>query len=681
MAQLSRLLSPRSIAVIGGGSWGANVIEECRKIGYQGAIYAVHPKRAEVAGVPAVATIAALPEPPDACFIGVNRDATIEVLKQLREIGAGGAVCFASGFQEAEAELGDGAALQSALLEAAGDLPILGPNCYGMINALDGAALWPDQHGAERVSAGVAILTQSSNIAINLTMQRRGLPIAYLVTLGNQAQIGMSEAARALIEDPRVTALGLHIEGIDDLRGFEALAREAHRAGKPIVALKVGASEESRAATLSHTASLAGSEAGGNALLHRLGIGQVQSLSGLIEALKILHVAGPLPHAGIVSASCSGGEASLMADLGARAGVTYPRLNTRQETQLRAALGPSVALANPLDYHTYIWGDEAAMQAVFAAMMAPEVALGVVVLDLPRDDRCSATAWAPTLRAVAAAQAQTGRPMGVLASMPEGLPEDVAQDLIAQNLIPFCGMAEAMEAIRATAAIHTPADTPLLLPAPLSDGAVLHEAEAKASLETFGLPVPKLAQAATPEEAAHHAADIGFPVVLKATGLAHKSEHGGVALNLMSADAVRTAAKGMAADNRASTGFLVEEMLTGGIAELLVGVQCDPAHGYVLTVAAGGVMTELLQDSASLLIPASRADMTNALDSLRIAPQLRGYRGKPAVDMSAVLDAIEAVQRYVLVCQPEELDINPLICRPLGAVAADALIKTGGQNG
>lgn len=182
MSDLERLLRPRSIAVVGGGAWCDSVIEQNQKIGFKGQIWPVHPQKNLVGGLPAFKTLADLPEAPDATFIGVNRTATIGLIDELNQMGAGGAVCFASGFKETA----DGAVLNDQLLAAAGDMPILGPNCYGVLNAVDRVALWPDQHGLVPVESGVAILTQSSNIAINLTMQQRGLPIAYTITAGNQ---------------------------------------------------------------------------------------------------------------------------------------------------------------------------------------------------------------------------------------------------------------------------------------------------------------------------------------------------------------------------------------------------------------------------------------------------------------------------------------------------------------
>jgi len=241
MTDLRRMLAPKSIAVVGGGAWSEGIIGAARRIGFQGRVIPVNSKGKTIADIPSVASITEIDAPVDAAFVGVNRNATIDVLTQLRDTGAGGAVAFASGFSEASAELADGADLQAALLKAAGDMPVLGPNCYGFVNALDRAALWPDQHGMIPVDRGVAILTQSSNIAINLTMQRRGLPIAMTITCGNQAQLSQAAIAQALLEDHRITAIGLHIEGFGNLAQWEALAHAAQTRNIPLVALKVGA--------------------------------------------------------------------------------------------------------------------------------------------------------------------------------------------------------------------------------------------------------------------------------------------------------------------------------------------------------------------------------------------------------------------------------------------------------
>lgn len=676
MASLDRLLRPKSLAVIGGGTWCENVIRECRKIGFTGALWAVHPTRSDVADCLAFRTVSDLPHAPDAAFIGVNRHLTVDIVGELSHRGTGGAVCFASGFKEAAGELEDSHTLQDALVEAAGQMPIFGPNCYGFLNALDGAALWPDQHGLSTVSKGVAIISQSSNIALNMTMQTRGLPIAYLMTVGNQAQTGLSDIGAALLEDDRVTAIGLHIEGIDDLVAFEAFAMAAQRNGKPVVALKIGRSAQARSATISHTASLVGSSTGASALFARLGIAEVSDLTVLLETLKLLHVTGPLKSLEIASLSCSGGEASLIADLAEGRSITFPALTPKQQHDLREILGPKVALANPLDYHTYIWTDVAAMSQTFAAMMAGPAALGVVILDIPRQDRCDAAAWFKTIEAIKQARALSGKPFAVLSSLSEGLPEALATDLIENGIAPLCGIREAMEAIEAASVLSKGAvDTHLAKPQPVDDPRVLTESQAKEALRHFGLRIPRSAPAATPQCAADAAAQIGFPIAVKGIGIAHKTEAGAVALNLMSAEAVADAAANMPA-----SGFLVEEMVTDVVAELLVGVLLDPAHGYVVTLAAGGILTELMQDSVSLLLPVSRADIQGALAQLAYARVLNGYRGAPGCDLDAIADAIMAVQAYTLSAPVAEVEINPLLCGTDFAIAADALITCGDRD-
>lgn len=662
-SDLSRLLRPASIAVIGGGAWGKAVAEGCRKLGFDGPLWRVHPKDGDVT------RIEDLPAPPDAAFIGINRHATVGAVAALRALGAGGAVCFASGYCEAAGEDADGAGLQEALVAAAGGMPILGPNCYGFVNALDGAALWPDQHGCTRVARGVAILTQSSNIAINLTMQARSLPIASMITCGNMAQTAMADIAAALLDDSRISVIGLHIEGFGDLRAWEALARKARRRGIRLVALKTGRSAQAQAAALSHTASLAGDDAGATALLDRLGIARLYTLPAFLETLKLLHVLGPLPSNRIATISCSGGEASLAADSAHGRALEFPPLNDRQRGDLGQALGPMVALANPLDYHTYIWRDEAAMTRAWSAMADPALALVMLILDYPRADRCDPTDWEAATHAALNMRAQTGANVAVVATLPELLPEATGARLMEGGVAPLQGLEEAMLAAEAAALPDPDPQAPLLLPGPARTALLVGEDEAKARLARFGLDVPSGASGEDPERLAD---GLTPPLALKRLGLAHKSEAGAVALGLPGKAAVVAAAERMGQGR-----FLVEEMVRGGEVELLVGITRDPAHGFLLTLGAGGTLTELIADTASLLVPASRASITRALDSLRIAPMLAGYRGRPAVSRGAILDAVMCLQEYVLAHgdRLEEIEINPLICTQERAVAADALIR------
>ena len=686
MLRLERLLRPKSIAVIGGGAFATNVVKQSLKMGFAGDIWPVHPKKDEVEGVRAYRSVADLPGA-DAVFIGVNRFATIDIVRELSERGAGGAICFASGFLEAGADDEDGERLQAELVAAAGSMPVIGPNCYGLINYADGALLWPDQHGGQRLepgTRGVAIITQSSNIACNITMQQRGLPIAFLMTAGNQAQTGLSEMALGLIEDERVSCLGLHIEGFDKVDGFERLAARARELKKPIVAMKVGRSEQARAATVSHTASLAGTDASSDAFLKRLGIARVNSIPSLLETLKLLHAFGPLPGYTLSSMSCSGGEASVMADSAEGRKVRFPELTQEHWSRVKSTLGSFVAVANPLDYHTFIWNDEPAMTDTFTAMVSGGFDLNMLVLDFPRGDRCSDADWWPTVRAFESALRTNKARGAIVASMLENVTEAHAAELFKRGIVPLQGIVEAMDAAEAAAFIGEawarPASGAIGSNANSTAGSARNtpdEAEAKALLRSAGLAVPQGARAPSVAEAVAAAEKLGFPVALKALGVAHKSELGAVKLNLKSAEEVRATAKALLP---LGTGLYVERMVEGGVAELIVGVTRDALFGPVMTVGTGGVLVELLKDSATLLLPASREEVEGALKSLRLYPLLDGYRGRAKADVSAAVDAILAISRFVQerAGTIEELDVNPLIVcgEGKGAWIADALLVT-----
>lgn len=661
MKNLRRLLRPRSIAVLGSG-WAENVIEQCRKMGFDGPIWPVHPKRDTVGGLTAFPGLANLPEPPDATFVGVNRHATVEVVRDLAAMGAGGVICFASGWQEA----GE-AALQSDLVAAAGGMPILGPNCYGVINYLDGALLWPDQHGGRRVDRGVALLSQSSNIILNLTMQHRGLPVAYVACLGNAAQTGLAELAGALLADERVTAIGMYVEGIDDAPAFAALAEAARAAGKGVVCVKSGKTALSQATAASHTASLAGGGAASSAFLRQAGVAEVNTLSELVEVLKVFHVHGPQIGPRLCSLSCSGGEAGLVADLAEPRGIDFPPVPEPTRAALSEILGPIVTISNPLDYHTFIWGDGPRTSAVFTEMLRAYDA-GIYIIDPPRPDRCDPVSFQPALDAIVAAQAATGKPAFPVSSLPENFDESRAVAMIDQGVVPLMGLETALGALKAA---QTPAGAPGWRPVaarPVREVPMLAESEAKAWLAAQGVAVPRGVAAPTLADLAGRATGLTPPFALKGLGFAHKTEAGAVRLGLSSLDGQ--------AEMRGATGYLLEEMVTGAVAEVLLGLRRDPVYGVSLTLGMGGVTAEVLADTQTLILPATEAEVLAALRRLRLWPLLDGYRGRPRADVTAL--AVMAVRLGAAMLADdrlEEIELNPVLLRESGAVAVDALIR------
>ena len=729
---LSRLLKPRSICAVGGRE-AARVVEQCRRMGFAGAVYPVHPAGGEVGGLPCYRSVADLPEAPDATFVGIRRDRTIDVVRALALRGSGGAVCYASGFAESGA---DGAALQAALVEAAGDMPILGPNCYGFVNYLDGVPLWPDQHGGRRVERGVAIVSQSSNLAITLSMNRRAAPIAAVVTLGNRAAAGTAAVLDTLLDDGRVSAIGLLVETLEDAPALAAAAARARGRRVPIAALKLGRSEAGARLTVSHTASLAGEDLRAAAFFKRAGIARVPSLPGLLEALKLLHVTGPLPGRNVAVLSCSGGEAALMADaLDGRRLCARP-LTGPERRRVGATLNDLVTVSNPLDYHTFIWGDAQRLTATFTAMLRCGFDFTVLVIDPPRGDRCADGDWRIAIDAFAAALGRTGAHGGVLATLPESLPEAWSERLMARGIASLAGVEEGLAAIEAAAdmgeswaararnlrpigvagwpaaaAAHESRTVPRLQvtsadggawraaavnagesraaadpfppfegPRPLAEGreVVLSEWEAKQRLARAGLPTPPGALVRTPEDAARAAERLGAPVVVKAAGrsLAHKSERGAVRLGLETPADVQAAADALLP---LGEGLLVERMVDDGVAEVIAGVARDPHLGLTLLVGSGGVLVELVGDRVVLLPPAPRSEIEAAVATLKVAKLIDGFRGRPAGDRAALIDALLAIQRFALDHADRllELDVNPVIVRPegRGVAAVDALVR------
>ena len=676
---LGRLLRPRTIAVIGGTA-ARRVAEQCDRAGFPGEIWPVHPTRRTVAGRAAYASVAALPAAPDAAFVGVNRQATVACVAALSKLGAGGAICYASGFREAA----DGDALQSELLAAAGDMPVIGPNCYGLLNYLDGVPIWPDQHGGalgvppER-APGVAIVSQSSNIAISMTMQRRGVPIAYVVTAGNQAQLGVADLAKALLHDQRVSAIGLHIEGFDSVSGLHALALEARARGVPVVVLKVGRSAQAQAAALSHTAAIASSDAGADALLRRLGFGRVHGITEFLEALKLLHVHGALRGSRIGAMSCSGGEAGLVADAVAETGLMLPALAAEHAQQLAAVVNPLVRVANPFDYHTFAWGDEQALRRIFAAFTAGDFDANLLVLDFPRDDRCDPSEWQTTLDAFQSAVAANAAKGVVVATMSDNMPEEKAAWMIERAVAPLGGLHEALVALQCAADIgarwrRALPPLPLAAEAAAGECVLLDEAESKARLAAFGVAVPEGSTGSSAADAVAIARSLAGAVVVKALGVSHKTEHNAVRLNLRGSTAVEAAATELLT---LGDSLLVERFTEDVLVELIVGVHRDPSLGLLLTVGSGGVFVELVGDTATLLLPTSEAEVRDAVSSLRCAVLLRGYRGRQPAALDAAIRQILAVAEFATAhCATlEELDVNPLAVTAQDAIALDALVR------
>lgn len=668
--RLGRLLSPRSAVFIGGGP-AERAIQMCDRLGYEGEAWPVNPTRGRMAGRPVFRSLAELPRPPDAAFVAVDRFQTVREVRELAEMGCGGAVLYASGFAEAGAE---GAALQEELTDGH-DMPLIGPNCYGLINAVSGAALWPDGHGCRRVRRGPALIAQSGNIALNLTMNRRGVDFSYVVSLGNQASTAIEHLLEHFAAAPEVTAVGVHLESIADPPRFARALLACRESRTPVTVLKTGRTAAAEMITASHTAALAGPAAAYDAFFDRYGAVRADTLPELMAALAVLEQLGPLPGNRLVSLSCSGGEAALAADRAARYDVVFEPFADGHARRIKDTLSDLVAITNPLDYHTFIWGDQAALRRCFTAALDGPADAGMLILDWP-DENNDDSDWWPTLNAWAEASAATGTPAAVAAGLAENLPDRVREHLTERGLAAAFSIDEAMFGLAAAARVggwlaQDPPPPPMPAGEAPSAVAVLDEPEAKQILREAGFSVPEGITVGG-AEGAEAAARLGFPLVVKQVGAAHKTERGGVELDITDREQLRRALDRMAGEGGR---VLAERQITGGVAELLVTARRERPLGITLTLGAGGTLAELLADTVTLLAPVTVEEAERALAGLRAGSLLAGFRGRQAGNGRAAAEA--AVRLVELVSsRPDivEAEVNPLLVTADGAWAADALI-------
>ncbi|MBV8146770.1 MAG: acetate--CoA ligase family protein [Gammaproteobacteria bacterium] len=677
-AALQRLLAPRSVALIG-GTWADAAQAASRVIGYSGELWRVHPTRPSSPAQHYYRSVDELPAGPDATFIAAPNREVPAIAAALARRGAGGFVCFAAGFSETATE--EGRRLTGELLRSAGELPFFGPNCYGLVNFLDGAALWPDQLVGQRRERGVALVCQSGTVALNLLFNDRSLPIGCVLTVGNQTRLAAEDLIEHLCADERISAIGLYLEGLRDVPRFARAAAAARLAGKPLALVKTGRTAASTEAARTHTGALSGADNVFDAFCEQAGIARCESLATLCETLKLLHAGGPLRGRRILAMGASGGDTAMAADAARNLAIEFPPFRPQDAAQLRTLLSERVHISNPFDFHTHIWFDYPKQHAMFSIAQRAGFDLVAFLLDCPpagADD----TGYVRAIEEFAAALPGAETRAAVISSLPESLGSAVREKCCGWGLVPLQGQREALEAIDHAANIGAAwaAGAPLELQRPAAvAGAArsLSEPEAKQLLAEHGVAVPR-SRVVSAAEAADAAARLGFPVVIKAAGAAleHKSDVGGVVLNVRTAAEARAAAARLAA---LSPTLLIEEMVADGLAEILIGMRVDPQFGLLLVLGAGGVLTELLRDSVTLLPPFTAAGIAAALGRLRAAPLLAGFRGRPAADVPALIETALACTRFAAANLERfvELDLNPVIVRPRGrgALAVDALIR------
>jgi acetate---CoA ligase (ADP-forming) len=676
---LQRLLAPRSLALIG-GAWADAALAAGRVIGYSGEVWRIHPSRPSSTGEHYYRSVEELPAAPDAAFIAAPNREVPAIAAALARCGAGGFVCFAAGFSETGTE--EGRRLTAELLAAAGELPFFGPNCYGFVNFFDGAALWPDQVVGRRRERGVALICQSGTLALNLLYNDRSLPIGCVLTVGNQTRLAAEDLLELLCEDERITAFGLYLEGVRDAARFAEAAARARAAGKPIALVKAGRTETASRTVHTHTGALAGADAAFDAFCAQAGIARCESLATLCETLKIFHCGGPLRGRRVLAMGASGGDMAMTADAARHLALEFAPIPARAAARLQEILTDRVVVSNPFDFHTHVWFDYPRQREMFRVALNCGFDAVAFLLDCPPENAADDSSYVRAIDEFAAALPGSTSRAVLLSSLPESISPATRERCLAAGVVPLQGQREALEALDLAGTVGESwkrcGGVELRRPrAPRAGTRTVGEYEAKQALAAFGVPVPR-SRRVPASEAANVATELGFPVVIKAANpaIAHKSDRGGVVLN------VRSAAEAAAAAQRLATlspTLLVEEMVSDGVAEILVGITTDPQFGQLLTLGAGGVLTELLRDTVTLLPPFTAFDIAAAVARLRVGRLLGGFRGRPVADVPALIEAVLGCARYAAAHleQLTELDLNPVIVRPvgLGAVAVDALIR------
>jgi acetyl-CoA synthetase len=654
-------------------------------LGFEGPIWGVHPNRRLVHGQPCVPTLDDLPEPVDAVVIAIPAASVPAVVRAAGRRGCGSAVVYAAGFAEAGA-----VALQAELTAAAAEfaLPVIGPNCDGLVSFHCRAALYGDVL-APRAAGRVALLSQSGNVAVNALATGRGLRFHTVASIGNQAVLDAAALLDALVDDAQLGSVALFLEADGDgPRLARALARAAER-GIGVAVLKVGATAAGATAAAAHTGALAGDQRVFRALVEEAGGAWADDVHDLLELAKALavpgaRVAAARPAAGLAVLTCSGGDSGLAADESGRLGLPLPALAEPTVRRLRELLPAAATAANPLDYTAVIWGERERIAAIVRTV-ADDPAVDQLLLFYDEPARIGAglrAEWIKVREGLGDGAAGSAAHALLASTLPELLQDESATAFIERGIPAVAGLRTAL--VCAAALRRAPGDAERLraiaaaADAPVTAGEWLGEADAKALLAARGVAVPAGEVVRDAAAAVRAARALGGAVALKATGsqLRHKSDAGALVLGVSGDEAVRSAYARAAAAAEAAGGdaqVLVEAMAAPGV-ELIVAARRG-AVVPALVVGLGGVWTELLGDAAVVPLPASPERVRAALATLRGAALLDGARGHAAVDVDA-LAALAARAGELLLSEPLELlELNPVIANPEGAVAVDALAR------
>ncbi|MEN6384899.1 MAG: acetate--CoA ligase family protein [Phycisphaerales bacterium] len=702
---LSSLLQPRSIAVVGASDSigaGRNVIENLKMLGFTGKIYPVNPKRQVVLGYKCYPSINAIPDEVDCAAITIGAGQIIPVLEQCGSKGIKGAWAFASGF----AETGEtGKELQIKLKETCDkyNIAFCGPNCVGFANMNEHVATYSAPLNPNLISGKIGVIVQSGAICIALTDANRDIGFSKIISSGNEAVLDLTDYISYLLEDSNTEVITAFVEGF---RRPERLAEVASRAlelNKPIIVLKVGRSVMAQRSTAAHTGALTGSDKVQDAFFKQHGIIRVDDLDELLETAELfLKSKASLPAGDRIGMiTVSGGEIGLIGDVAAEMKLSFPPLTTAGYSALKKVLPPFTNVGNPLD----AWGSGDLRECYPRCMeiMAQEPDFDILAVSLDATASLAANQgeqYADVARAAVKVKRTVGKEIIAFSNIAGGTDTKV-KEILDSASIPFLqGTRESLKAVKRFVeyskvrhAKHNSSingfSPPFEQTARLIEGKTgfLSEYDAKALLETYGIARPKELIARTEAQAVNHADEIGYPLVMKinSADIAHKTEAGGVILGVADEAGVRTAYRTILTNAKRYNpkavldGVLIGEMISGAVAEFIVGVNTDKNFGPVVACGMGGVLVEIFKDAALRLPPLTNDSAAAMLNEIKSSALLKGFRGRPEGDVEALVRVLVQIGRLAVdwkdhICA---IDINPLFVLPKGkgVMAVDSIIE------
>lgn len=690
---IARLLAPRSVAVIGAGrqrgTIGHEVFRNLIAGGFEGPVYPVNPKASHVASVRAYPSVLDIPDDVDLGVICVPAPLVLDAVDQCVAKKVHGLVVITAGFAEAG---GDGVAEERRIVEHArrGGMRLIGPNCMGVVNTAEGVALNATFAPVPPTPGRVGFSSQSGalGIAILEKASALGLGVSSFVSMGNKADVSGNDLLQYWEQDPETDVILLYLESFGNPRKFSRVARRVSRR-KPVVAVKSGRTAAGTRAASSHTAAMASPDVAVDALFKQTGVIRVDGLEQLFDVAQML-AHQPLPRGRRVAiVGNAGGPGILAADACEGLGLQVQRLSEATQQRLRELVPAAAAVQNPVDLLASANASEYE-QALRTVIADPDVDAIIVIFVPPLVTRADDVA-----RAIAAASLDSPKPVLANFLAQDGTPEPLRggtrcvpsypfPEQAAQALAAACtyaqwrerpeGVVPDLAGVDAARAREIVSDALRRNP----EGGWVEAAQAIELLAAYGIPVARTVHADTVEDAVRAAAEVGYPVALKAGSpeLVHKSDVGGVRVGITSEGELRTAHAEMAAAlGEALGGVIVQHQVAAGV-ETIVGVVQDPSFGPLVMFGTGGTAVELLKDRAFSIVPLTDADAAELVRSPRGAPLLFGYRGAPKADVAALENLLLRVGRLVdEVAEIAEMDLNPVIAGPTGATAVDVKLR------